>query len=308
MKTIDLVYILGTGSKWKDNEIRFSLRSVEKNLLGVRKIFVIGEKPSFFTDKVIHIQYPDFLSSDNADGNMTLKILRACEEKGLSDDFLFMNDDFIVNKRMIASEIPWMHKGNFNTRPAFFWTQKLYRFRLKKTFDILREKGYTTLQYDYHAPMLMNKKHFPEVMSEFDFQSDIGYTFRSLYGNVMQLPAEPVNGRKITVYKSYSLKELRPKLENALFVGYNDKGLNPSFKWWLTENFPEKSKYESGSVDDRYVELFYWKQNGQKYDEAVNIFEKYFPHHNLLRLFKSGETKALSTKINYKFFLTIKDL
>jgi hypothetical protein len=92
MENIDVVYVLGTGSKWKNNELRFSLRAIEKNLTGYRDIYVIGENPGFLQN-VIHIPYPDELPG-NADGNIARKVLRACREKKLSDNFLFINGCF----------------------------------------------------------------------------------------------------------------------------------------------------------------------------------------------------------------------
>ncbi len=93
VKKIDLVYVVGTGSRWNDNELRFSLRSVSKNLSNVGKVFIVGECPDYLKN-VIHIPASDiFDSAINADGNMTHKLLLVCNNKELSDDFLFMNDD-----------------------------------------------------------------------------------------------------------------------------------------------------------------------------------------------------------------------
>jgi hypothetical protein len=307
MQKVDLVYVLGSGSIWNNNELRFSLRSVEKNLMGVRNIYVIGENPGFLSDEVIHIYHPDPLDR-NADGNMALKILRACREKKLSSDFLFMNDDFIINRPMVACEIPWMHKGDMKQRPRRFWEAQFYRRRLRRTFDILSERGLPTMQYDYHAPMLISKMAFPKVMRQFDFQKEIGYTFRSLYGNYFKLPATPVSKRKVTVYKYYTLEQLNDRIQNTPFVGYNNQGVNSSLKWWFMENFPQRSKYEINRPRDRITDLFTWQKNGMDFKEGVEVFEKYYKHVNLLRLFKTGETTTLKNKLVYKLSRTIKEL
>jgi hypothetical protein len=300
-RRIDLVYILGSGSAWHNNELRVSLRSVQKNLKGVRNIYIIGENPGFLSDKVIHIYHPDELSSINADGNMTLKILRACQEKDLSDDFLFMNDDFIINKPMIASQIPWMHKGDMKDRPSGFWVTQHYRFRLRRTFDLLQISGLPTLQYDYHAPMLMNKYKFPEVMSAFDFIDDIGITFRSIYGNVLALPADHLVDQKVTLYKTYSLADIIKRTENAQFVGYNDAALNNSFKYWMISQFPERSIYESIDIDgDKVADIAKWYHNGQQYLFGIEIFNNYFHNHNITRLFTKYKTPALEVKLRFK--------
>ena len=56
---IDVVIPLGTGSRWQDNELRYCLRSIEKNLSGVNEVVIVGEKPKWLTNVrcVYHQQY-----------------------------------------------------------------------------------------------------------------------------------------------------------------------------------------------------------------------------------------------------------
>ena len=305
---VDLVYVVGTGSKWKDNELRFSLRSVSKNLSGVRNIFIVGHLPDFVKN-VIHIPASDiFDPAVNADGNMIHKLLIACKDKRLSDNFLFMNDDFIINQPVAAATIPWLHKEDMATQPESYWKTQFYRYRLKRTFDVLKEYGFPTLQYDYHAPMLMNKNSFAEIMANFVYASDIGYTLRSIYGNALQLPAISVKGQKITVFKFHNLQELQTRYNGINFVGFNDLGLNSSLKYWLIENFPKQSVYESNLPQDRIIDIFYWIKNGMKYPDGVGIFKRYYNHKNLIHMFETMESDTLRSKLKYKLTQTIKEL
>lgn len=298
--TIDLVYVLGTGSKWSDNEIRFSLRSVEKYLKGFRNIYVVGECPAFLQN-VIHIPATDeFDPAVNADGNMILKILKACALPDLSDDFLFMNDDFVFMKPVVASEIKWMYKGDMKDRPESFWKEQFYRHRLRRTYETLRDLGETTLQYDYHAPMRMNKHSFREVMEHFDFTEGIGLTFRSLYGNVMKLPAERLTDQKRTVYKHYRLGELQEYLNPATFLGYNDMGLSKTLKHFLISIFPDKSSFENTDISDRVIEISKWLNGDRNYTEGVELFARYMHGANLLKMFRAGETPGLRKKLEFK--------
>lgn len=309
MTPVDLVYILGTGSCWNNNELRISLRSVQKNLVGFGRIFVVGENPGFLSQKVTFIPYPDEFSSKNADGNMTRKILRACQIPELSNDFLFMNDDFIINKEVYAPDIPWLHKGDMKDRPAKYWETQLYRFRLRRTFEVLAQRGLPTLQYDYHAPMLMNKKLFPEAMAQFDYADDIGYTFRSLYGNYYNLPAVHLEGQKVTLYQYCKVSEIEKRVESASFVGYNDSGLNNSLKYWMLLNFGKQSEFESNNnFDDRVADIAQWDSNGRDYDLGVKIYNRWFHTSNLSRILANNHTQSLETKLNFKLTQYLLDL
>ena len=305
---IDLVYVLGKGSRWQNNELRFSLRSVIKNLNNVGNIFIVGEIPDFVKN-CIHVPCADIFDPIiNADGNMTHKLLTVCQRADLSENFLFMNDDFIINQPIAANKIQWLHKGDMATQPPSYWITQFYRHRLKRTFDELKAHDMTTIQYDYHAPMLMNKFSFISVMQQFDYASDIGYTFRSLYGNSLQLPAIPVINQKTVIFKYYTLAEINSKTFNINFVGFNDMGLNDSLKWWLIERFPNKCKYETVRPDDRIFDIYFWIKKGNPYQEGTAIFKKYFRHKHLAEMFEDRETENLKSKLNYKLMQSIKDL
>ena len=305
----DLVYVLGTGSGWRNNEIRYSLRSVQKNMKGVGNIWVIGEDTGFFTDKVRHIYHPDELTKHrNADGNMALKILRACAEPELSENFLFMNDDFIINKPIVAGEIPWLHKNDMATRDHKFWTSQFYRFRLRRTFDVLKERGLPTMQYDYHAPMLMNKNHFPRVMEQFDYKEDIGYTFRSLYGNSMALPCEPIGQWKVTIYKEFNFYGIQKHVKNATFVGYNDKGLYKSLMYWLQSTFPDRSRYENNAPFNDITAIQAWLEDPHDFAKGIELFTRYSKHGNLAAQVNLRETPALRERLKQKLAAIIHEL
>ena len=307
-KTVDLVYVIGNGSRWKDNELRFSLRSVAKNLFDVGKIFIVGHCPEYLKN-IIHIPVIDiFNPAINADGNMTHKLLMVCDDKRLSENFLFMNDDFIINKPNFASAIKWLNKGDMALHPESYWKTQFYRHRLKRTFDELKSRNLPTIQYDYHAPMLMNKNQFREIMANFNYADDIGFTFRSIYGNCLLLPAIPVTGQKITVFKFLKLREIKSKSAGINFIGYNDQGLNDSLKLWLIEQFPNKCKYENSEPQDRIFDIFFWINRGMQYHEGVTIFKKYFKHKNLIEMFEAKETQFLKTKLNYKLMQSINGL
>jgi len=301
MSKIDIVYVLGSGSGWNNNELRISLRSVERNLKNFGKIFVVGEDPGFLSGNVIYIYYPDEISSRNADGNMARKIIRACNDPRLSDNFLFMNDDFIINKEIDAAEIPWMHKGDMKDHPPRFWKTQFYRNRLRRTFDVLAERNLPTLQYDYHAPMLMNKKKFPQVMEKFDYAADIGYTFRSLYGNSLALEAEPLVDQKKTMYAYYTLAQIKERVAVPFFVGYNDQGLNSSFKYWMVTTFHEQSRFETNNnFNDLVCDIAQWQLNGMDYNTGVEIFLRYHKAKNVSNILGNNRTIALETKLKFK--------
>jgi hypothetical protein len=244
-KTFDVLYVLGTGSKWNNNEIKVSLRSLEKYCGGFGKIFIVGEFPSFLSDEIIHIPSKDIFDPRiNADGNIIHKVLEACKDERLSDDFLFINDDHIFMKPINIEDIPSYHKGNIYN--AILSEDNLWHRRLIRTADVLSKNGYTTYHYDCHVPMVFNKRHFIDAMSIYDYSSDIGYTIKSLYGNMVQpLNSESLTGQEGTIFKKFNINSLYNNYKECTFLAFNDTGLCASLVNWLRDKFSQKSKWET---------------------------------------------------------------
>ena len=311
MKNVDVVYVLGTGSGWKNNELRFSLRSIEKNGINAGKIFVVGEQPEFLTN-VIHIPASDVFNPNvNADGNIIVKVLAACADKRLSEDFLFINDDHLILKPIDLNNVPAFHKGDMNGYDEIYWQPLNYwrSCRLKRTMDILNERGLTAFHFDCHTPILFNKDLFPEVISRFNYSEGSGLTMKSLYGNsVYSKSRKRLKGEKKKVFMEYSLNELEKRLEDCGFMSFNDDGLNKALKIWLYRKFPERSHFELTNIEDRTIEMYRWLDKGRDYDEGVRIFEKYLHGANLIRMFRSGNNEILRKKLEFKLTNAISEL
>ncbi len=308
-KKTDVVYVLGKGSRWNENELRFSLRSITENLSNTGNVFIVGECPNYL-ENIIHISAPDiFNPAVNADGNITTKILAACEYDRISDTFLFINDDHLVIKPMNIANVPPFHKGQMDTYPDDYWNFNHWCKRLELTKDVLLSKQLPCFNFDCHTPILIDKDKFKTIVAGFDYKTGIGFTTKSIYGNsVLANEGVYLTDQKKTIFKHYKLQEIKERILPAQFLSFNDQGLNDSLKWWLIENFPNKCKYESSEPQDRIFELFFWMKNGMPYQEGVAIFKKYFRHKNLIGMFENRETESLKTKLKYKLKQSISEL
>lgn len=307
MKTIDVVYVLGSGSQWRNNEIRFSLRSISKNLKGYGKIYIIGEDPGCLKN-IIHIPYPDELGDINADGNIIRKVLRACQKPELSNDFLFINDDHLINQPFKIAAVPAYHKGNMTTYSDRYWKLNPWRTRLLLTRDELIRQRLPANHYDCHTPILFNKVRFPEIMRRFDYATGIGLCMKSLYGNIAYPEAPLLVDQKKTVFRFFNLAELIKRLNFCDFVSYNDEGLNSSLKVWLYQRFPEPSPWEVGKLSDAIIEIHSYLQGKQDYETGRELFTKYCIGVNMKKIFSLGETPQLKRKLIYKLQRRIENL
>lgn len=229
---IDIMYPLGTGSTWQDNEIRFSLRSVEKHLKGVGKVYVVGNKPNWLVN-VVHIPAKD--TNKIPDINICAKTLRACRSD-ISDTFLFMNDDHYLLSDFQADKFPFLHSGDLLARIQKR-TKDDYQKRLVNTFNALMTNGLKTNNFDIHVPILYNKRMFKKIMEYYDWSIPNAFVIKSLYANSIQKA-----GRKI---KHSDIKIHTPDLlpEGSRFFSTTES-LNPAMKEFMYDTFQKRSIYE----------------------------------------------------------------
>lgn len=232
---MDAVYVLGKGSTWLDNELRYSLRSLERYVSGIRQVWVIGEHPSWLTG-VAHVPFKD--SNLCKERNIMDKIMRACVEQDLSDNFLFVNDDHFAIKHQAAEQLP-----NWHGRELSFYEgdSKPYRIAVGNTARALRARGYGRLNFDIHYPIIYNKNEFPRVMRMYDWESEC-YVVKSLYGNTMQLPGTRIEDIKISS-PSTNQYLLRALLHRPWF-SIGPKAINHNLKALLEALFPQRSRWE----------------------------------------------------------------
>jgi hypothetical protein len=145
-------------------------------------------------------------------------------------------------------------------------------------------------------------------MGRFNYSDGIGYTMKSLYGNVMYPDGEYLTDQKQKIFKNYHLVDINKMLLTPMFMSFNDQGLNQALKWWLIDTFPERSRYEKNDPEDKVFDLYNWKLNGKPYDDGKRIFAKYYNHVNLQRLFDMGETAVLRKKLEFKLMQSINEL
>jgi hypothetical protein len=225
-------------------------------------------------------------------------VLRVCQELDLSEKFLFINDDHIIMKPTIASGIPPYHKGDLKAKPKSYFQETFWRGRLFRTMNVLKEKGLPTLHFDCHVPMVINKTLFPEAIRRFDFEKNIGYTMKSMYGNVVHgLNAPKLDGEKVTLFKKLNTpSQISRRVAGAQFVAFNDEGLNGLVKMWLYRSFPDPSSFEV-SCNEPFIAVINWLNSDQDYAQGIGLYETYGKSKRIKKFLKKQPSTARRMKM-----------
>jgi len=175
---MDALYVLGNSSQYNNLELRLSLRSLEQNAKDLESVFIIGEKPNWIKN-VVHIPVDDVYTREN---NVFRKILTACK-LDISENFLFMNDDFYMMKPFIMADYPYFVSGEV----VCISNPSRYQEIQNKTLNKLQSNGIErVMDYRVHCPIVFNKEKFLTLESYYKESKleNVGYSARLLYGNL----------------------------------------------------------------------------------------------------------------------------
>lgn len=231
MEAVNVLYILGTGSHYHNFELKMSLRALEKNLSGFDKVWLVGECPDWIQN-VNHIPYPDDLSRPS-DYNIMRKVSRACEEKELSENFFFINDDHIIMQPFDAPAFPYFCEPSLE-KYIIRRNADTYAKRAINTLKYLKSKDLPVKHFDIHYPIIYNKSLFLEhVTNAVDWTRE-AYIIKSMYANTLKI--EGVEA------KDYKIGRTLPPEDVQCF------STTPRFRHnvqrYLLQNFKRPSRFE----------------------------------------------------------------
>lgn len=234
---IDILYILGTGSKWDNNELRYSLRSLEKYGKNVGRVFVSGSNPGFLSTNVVYTDIPDI---DIFSVNHWYKVSETFKKTDISDNCLYMMDDIFFNKEVDCENYPYYYKSELKPK---YSVDRRYNSCLINTYNILSEKGLTVKNFGVHCPIIYNRKQFLNMDLQ-QYRKLYGFVSpRSFYCNYYGVSGIQRSDIKIKAL-SGGEKEIDGIIKDVDCWSIGDSAIQQGVSEYLNKKFSEKSKYE----------------------------------------------------------------
>lgn len=237
---MDLVYVCRDGD---NEELRYSIRSAVENLPH-DNIWVVGGKPDWYSGNYIKVP-----QTHNKYENVRESLRTIANSDNISDDFVLMNDDFFIMKKVDSVKI--YHAGTLAERIRELrrrYGSSSYTVMLTTTFHYLKRhhRIASPLNYALHVPFIMNRERLSEII-------DLNLSWRVAYGNIYRVGGEEV------VAKHGDNRDIKVYIKNDKFIGLNKNSISDTFlstednsflevRGMLQEKFPNPSKYEVGSV------------------------------------------------------------
>lgn len=183
MRKYDVVYILKENAR--NDELRYSLRSIDRNLEH-RKVWFVCGKP----DGLVPDEYMDHVQEGSTKWQrVRSSLIEVCKNDNITKQFWLFNDDFYVmnpidKQFMYHRGLLADHIKDVERRHAGMITG--YTRQLRLCEEQLRDAGLTTLDYAIHVPMLVDREKMLQTLEMFPRCP----MFRSLYGNYAKVGGE----------------------------------------------------------------------------------------------------------------------
>lgn len=200
-------------------ELRFTLRSIEKHMKDIGKLYIAGDLPSWLVG-VEHLKLDDIEGDER--GSVQRKILGFCKVIDASEDFLFTHDDILAVKDFIGAELP-------------FYASEEGRGSLQ-----------TQLYFQVHTPVRYNREMYAALFENPD--NNKVASPRALYCNIYNAPATKIN--EVVLRVGPGVKPYSEQIKGAPFFSLNDRAAGkPEFMQLMAELYPEPSRWELPEVE-----------------------------------------------------------
>lgn len=247
IKKIDIIYVLK-----KDNhdnfELRYSLRSLT-NIKGVKinNVYIIWYKPDWIKN-IIHIPYNDDVKWFNVNhkfNNVRNKYRLIIENNEISDDFLFMNDDFYFLKpQEIEYYKMWLLYNQLEYLKRI-WSKNEYFNTINHLFELFPWKD----SFETHTPILYNKQKLKKLLEKYEEIKGFRTTYCNEYNikGKELISARYISENKLNDCKVYNIDNFDIIKWQKLLSSADNLWIY--FQYFLQEYFKDFSIYENSEFE-----------------------------------------------------------
>ena len=234
---IDVLYIKGAQSRNYDQELRYSLRSLEACVKDVGRVFITGECPNFI--KKTAVIYTPEHDIGCPPVNHWWKVSQTIKKTDISDDFVLMYDDIFFTKDTKLENYPFYYRGMLTDSQA---GSTIYRKSISNAKKWLTEHNYPYLDYELHVPCVYNKRNFLKLDPIFEpiKRENPAMVVRSIYAN-MFVKDQPYR-KDIKIRMSNECVDFI--LNGADCFSVSDWVFECNTYAWLSAHYTKKSRWE----------------------------------------------------------------
>lgn len=243
---MDILYILGTGSNWDNNEIRYSLRSLDKYGKNVGRIFIAAPKLPEFINPAAVTWVPATDPTKRNHKNIQHKIETAIYHSDIAEEFLVSSDDHFYTRETDFDNYPYYKKG---TLPSKLMPERDngYWQSLVATRKLLEYFALPVFSTNPHCNTHFTKSLYiaNQAIMDAGYNTNEGTEVNCLMGNILaERGAKYVNFRDVKIYHIQDRADLERQIGQNDCFSISDVALEEGMKEYLKEKYPDKSRWE----------------------------------------------------------------
>lgn len=251
---MDVVYIVGNGSRWGNNELRYSLRSIEKFGIGLGRVFIFGSIPYFINRaRVTCVEMQD--NAGVPAKNVYLKIKSAIESDIVPGRFLISSDDHFFVRPTDFINYPIYFKSENMPTQENVGTGKFggvqYTQGIVNTSIVMDKFGLGHVYFEGHTNKLYDKSAW-RILDDMGVWNMMG-DFKDGFSTNTPMAAflartdkrlDVIKRKDIKINRFASFAQLESIIEDTDCFSIGDGAIECGIGDYLQWMFPNKSKYE----------------------------------------------------------------
>lgn len=248
---MDILYIVGTGSKHDNIELRMSLRSICKYGKGVGRVIVAGDPPEWLSDEVVQVPIPVKYSRKHHE---MMNRVQHCVDFGIVDgEFLCSSDDHFYVKPVDFDHYPYYFKA-VQLRDTAVLGERCYGYHLslKQTRELLQRHKLPIGNFEQHCNTHMHAKIFRDYKALMDesFLLERGSPPTTLAMNAWlttgYAPKEFVKREDVKVNMANTVADIRAQIKGSECFSIGDSLFaTNAIMDFFKEEYPDKCRFEN---------------------------------------------------------------
>jgi hypothetical protein len=245
---MDILYVIGRGSKKDNLELRMSLRSIARFGKNIGKVIVVGEPPKWLSSEVIKVKVEDKYAYKHS--NILNCIERIVDNRIVEGDFLYSSDDHFYVKPVDFNNYPYYIKGELRAtvepNDLFF----KYHQSLVDTRRLCLKYKLPTKNYSQHCNTHMHAEVIKDIKNILKESYDLAYGVEptSIIMNAWQTyesAPQTTYREDIKIQSAHTVDELLKAIGDRESFSISDYIFHGSaILQFFKEMYGDKSKYE----------------------------------------------------------------
>jgi hypothetical protein len=241
---VDAVFVIGNGSVDCNEELKYALRSLDKNCKFVRDVYICGVCPPWVDKSKVKFLPWDDNFHHAKDANIVDKLRHACEHKGIAKRILFCSDDQFQTKECTWEDFAPRYLMEFDPKDKWYDEQhRIWHTRLRNTLlrEVARRKaigmaGGGVRYFQPHIWMPIDRDVFIDYAKWCGYETREDTIIASGYFNFANTAGVPNFDHVFLSGNETDIPEVR-------HVAYQDCSYRAAIKM-LKKLFPEPSRFE----------------------------------------------------------------